>query len=121
MRWISYYIRNRSPKKSDRNDWAIMILVDSTNWPERNRVHRGCTKDRLAFRRNMQPHEIEASEARPRLEWRRYSSWQDLIEDEARILGSEDHPFLDVLREESKKPEYCLIPFHSVGEQAELF
>lgn len=94
-----------------------MILIDGSNWPERNRKHKGATNEHYAFRRNMQENEMEQLNTY-RLTWIRYNSWSDLVEDEKRILG-EDHPFITVL--ENQRINYPKIPYNSPGKQVELF
>lgn len=114
----SYYIRNITPDLSKRNSWAILILLDHDNWPERNRATRGATIDRYLCRRPMTPREMEEVTVSFRLMFYRYTNWQDLLEDEVALLG-EDHEFIRYL--ESQVHNFSNIPRHKVGKQKELF
>lgn len=118
MKFIGYYIRDIRPDLKSRNSWAIMLLYDDTAWKPRNKEPKGARPHLLKFRRNMMPAEMEENDNSYRLIWYRYTNWEDLLEDETRILG-EGHPFLDVLKEEMEKS--VNIPRHKVGHQKELF
>lgn len=113
----NYYIRDVRPD-GHRNNWCILVLLDADTWPERSCVHKGATMDRYRFSRPMTDREGRETIHPYRMTFYRYYCWQDLLEDEERILG-EGHPFLEVLKEEAKKTR--LIPFHRVGKQGALF
>jgi hypothetical protein len=95
-----------------------MVLLDAGNWPERSRAHKGATKERYLCGRPMSQKEAEETIYKYRLTFYRYNSWAGLIEDEIEILG-EGHPFIERLREESKKT--INIPTQKIGTQSELF
>jgi hypothetical protein len=112
MKYISYYIRNIIP--DGRNKWCIMLLYDFQAWPERNRLHKGATMDNIRFRRNMTPEEINEYEKMYRLFFVRYYNWNELIEDEERILGK-GHDFIEQVIKPAIK-DFPNIPLNKPGQ-----